>query len=214
LYLNDNEFGGRVPNGIGTLDKLETLMIGDNNLSGDVPKEFCRLQDLQVISVDCESLGCDCCTECADEAIDAPSAAMETLAPTGLVTTESPTTATPSPTSCVNAINVLSACYTPGDEIGITFSNCEPQGDDWVGVYSAGQDYNSLPNPPVWSWSCGNRNCRDAVSSMDMSLSQDQASDNGWPLDVGTYVVVLARNSAQPYTAYAVSPEFSIQDGC
>ena len=82
------------------------------------------------------------------------------------------------------------------------------------GIYAAGEDYSRLPNPPVWSWACGTRNCRVAVSTQEMPLTSVHAATNAWPLEEGDYVLILARNSAQPYTAFAVSAEFTIQEGC
>lgn len=118
------------------------------------------------------------------------------------------------PTACVNAISALVACVAPGEDINTAFLNCDPQDDDWVGIYAVGVDYSTLPNPPVWSWACGSRNCREAVSTQQMPLSSVHAATNAWPLQEGAYVLVLARNSAQPYTAFAISAEFSVQEGC
>jgi len=242
LALNDNSLTGDIPNEITDLNNLQTLTLGNNDFDGDMPRNICRLRELEVLSLDCEAQGCQCCTECAEESTTevtseptsvptraatgeptgAPVAAPVpiTAAPTVPPMTDSPTvppaTAAPTdkPTQCMTGIQSRSSCYERGADIEISFSNCDPQDDDWVGLYSASEDFSNLPNPPIWSWACGTRNCRDAVNSMRMPLNEMHASNNAWPLREGTYVVILARNSAQPYTAFAVSSEFTIQDTC
>ena len=163
---------------------------------------------METVSVDCEEQGCQCCTECADEDNE-PSAApvAVTLAPSVAGTTAPPT-------ECVDSIESISGCYAPDEPINLEFVNCEPENDDWVGIYEARENFGSLPNPPVWSWACGTRNCREAVGSDLFALDEVHASNGAWPLDEGNYVIIMARNSAQPYTAYAVSAEFTIDEGC
>ncbi|MGK3734220.1 MAG: hypothetical protein ACI8RD_004160 [Bacillariaceae sp.] len=129
----------------------------------------------------------------------------------------SPTTFTTSPpTNCVNAISVLSDCYVPSVDVEVSLTNCEPDSDDWVGLFLVDEqfDSNSLQNPNIWSWACGTRNCREEVNKNLIPVSQIHAGNGEWPLEPGTYVAVLARNSAQPYTAYAVSEAFIIEETC
>ncbi|KAL3905977.1 MAG: hypothetical protein SGILL_009463, partial [Bacillariaceae sp.] len=188
-----------------------TITIGNNDLTGDFPRNVCRIRTLETVSVDCDAQGCECCTECADELVQEPS-----LSPVA-APTDPPTAAaiqTVAPTQCVNAVESVSGCYAPDDPINLRFTNCDPENDDWVGIYDAGEDFDGLPNPPVWSWACGTRNCREAVSSDTFALDEVHASNGAWPLDEGSYVVIMARNSAQPYTAYAVSSTFVIDEGC
>lgn len=211
LALNDNFLNGKIPNEIVNLDSLEALYIGNNDLTGELPKNMCKIRDLEIISLDCEAQGCQCCTECADEDTVSPTAA-KTQTPSLPLTTVAPTTS--GPTSCADAIAALDTCVSPGAAVDLVFNNCEPQNDDWVGIYKAEQDFSQLPNPPVWSWACGTRNCREEVSSLEFSLSEEHAASNAWPLEEGEYVLILARNSAQPYTAFATSPAFTIQAGC
>jgi hypothetical protein len=199
LSLNDNLLSGAIPDEITVLNNLESLTIGNNDLTGALPKNVCRIKNLGVISVDCQAQGCDCCTECADE-----------------LATEPPSegTATTAPTECADSVTSLFQCYQPGDDVVLNLSNCNPENDDWVGIYDASANFELLANPPVWSWACGSRDCREAVTTQEMALNEAHASTNAWPLIEGTYVLVMARNSAQPYTAYAVSPEFTIQNSC
>ena len=134
LKVNNNFLSGELPKDLSNLDQLEILMIGGNNFEGEMPKNFCRdLDQLTFVSVDCQSQGqCDCCTECT--------------------TTSEPTPSPPSAAPvCSDTISVSGVCLEPGDQIGIGFSNCNAQEDDWVGIYRADQDTSSLPNPAVWS---------------------------------------------------------------
>ena len=75
-------------------------------------------------------------------------------------------------------------------------------------------DSNALANPDIWSWACGTRNCREEVSENFISLNNIHAGNNEWPLKPGIYVAIMARNSAQPYAAYAVSESFVIAETC
>jgi hypothetical protein len=171
-------------------------MIGNNSFDGQLPRNFCQLEELEVVSVDCQSLGvCECCTECSITA--APTASPVTSAPV-----------------CADSVSVSVSCVEPGDAIAIGISNCNAQDDDWVGIYRVDQDINSLPNPAVWSWACGSRSCRQALQSNNFALDETHAGGGLWPLDEGTYMVVMARNSAQPYQAFARSQSFTVQDSC
>lgn len=237
LTLSDNSLTGWVPESLAELKKLKTLTLGNNFLSGSLPKDICRFEDLEVLSVDCDAQGCECCTDCTNPQIPSqylatksPSSAspseplvrftpppIETLAPVDQPSsspTVSPTTS--SPTKCNNSISVLSGCYEPLDDVEVSLSNCVADRDDWVGLYLVDEGFDSdrLSNPNIWSWACGTRNCREEVYTNFIPLNNIHARNDEWPLELGTYVIILARNSAQPYTAYAVSDEFVISESC
>jgi hypothetical protein len=203
LELNDNFLTGPIPNEIADLENLEYLALGNNDLTGELPRDVCRVRNLEVISVDCEAQGCQCCTECLD--------GIDTEAPTE---GETIAVTTAAPSACVDLVNSMFSCYERGEDVLVTLSNCDPENDDWVGIYESSENMDGLSNPPVWSWACGSRNCREAVTSQELALTEVEASTGAWPLSQGSYVLVLARNSAQPYTAFAVSSAFTIQDTC
>mmetsp|Transcript_2293 Transcript_2293/g.3593 ORF Transcript_2293/g.3593 Transcript_2293/m.3593 type:complete len:122 (-) Transcript_2293:62-427(-) len=69
LYLDNNDFSGTIPGEFGALDDLEVLVSHNNVLlTGSVSDGICQLfdgtGDLEYISVDCESIICDCNCTC------------------------------------------------------------------------------------------------------------------------------------------------------
>jgi len=176
--------------------------------------------------VDCVEQGCECCTECS-------STKSPTLDPTKVPTryptispTVSPTISpssppivqvpTSSPSVCSAEISVLDFCFAPSANIGVSFSNCNIRRDDWVGIYLIDDNFDksNLANPELWSWACGTRNCNEAVSNKIVSLNNIHANNDKWPLKPGIYIAVLARNTAQPYSSYAVSETFVVATQC
>jgi len=152
-----------------------------------------------------------------------PTATLFTPPPNGtlpplasLAVSPSVSLTTPAPTECIGAISVLNNCYEPLVDVEVSLKNCRPDSDDWVGLYlvDANFDSESLQNPNIWSWACGTRNCREAVNEKFIPVSNIHAGNGEWPLEQGIYVAVLARNSAQPYTAFAVSEAFIIEETC
>ena len=53
MQLNNNFLSGRIPNSLEDMDSLESLYIGENDLTGDLPRNVCKLRNLDVISLDC-----------------------------------------------------------------------------------------------------------------------------------------------------------------
>jgi len=232
LALNDNNLSGWVPDSLANLLDLQLLTLGNNNLLGSIPREVCRFDNIEVLSVDCTAQGCECCTECATTR---PPSEFPTLAPTKVpssVPTKWPSPAptlnptnvatlapssTLAPTQCISSISVLNDCYEQYADVEVSLESCNPDSDDWVGLYlidAANFDSENLQNPNMWSWACGTRNCREAVDENIILMNADHAGNGEWPLELGIYVAVTARNSAQPYTAFAVSEAFIIEEVC
>jgi hypothetical protein len=201
LRLNDNALTGAIPDQIGRLGTLVMLTLENNDLSGDIPADVCRFDGLQTLTVDCDDVDCDCCSLCSEDDTTAPMAPSDS--PSALASTP-----------CEDAIRVFSPCFGPDDDVVTSLSNCLPEDDDWIGLYAASDDIDNLPNPSIWSWACGSRFCREAVTNNSIALNEEHSQNGDWPLDEGTYRVVLARNSPQPYTAYAVSTDFRISNTC
>jgi hypothetical protein len=221
LRLNDNSLSGEIPDEINGLTSLKVLELENNDLTGDLPNDVCSFSDLNTLSLDCEVGGCRCCDGCSDKSPTAtpPPAPTSTTPPAPTATTFPPFSPTiqtsASPTGCVDAVSVFSTCFLPGDEIVVSLSNCDPESDDWVGLYpSTEDDLENLGNPEIWSWACGSQNCRSAVADGSLALNEDLAGNGDWPLDEGTYMIIMARNTQQPYTAYAVSADFRVSKRC
>ena len=84
------------------------------------------------------------------------------------------------------------------------------------GVYRIVDDFdkNNLANPELWTWACGTRNCREAVTQNTIPLSTIHGENDKWPLPEGIYIAILSRNTAQPYKAYAISETFVVAEQC
>ena len=124
----------------------------------------------------------------------------------------SPVPATPAPTEldsavedeCRNRIITDDVCYPQSSPFFISFNNCEPLGDDWIGVYPSGADPLNLDEPIFWVWACGDQDCFEEILSDTYPLN--------FSLPPGSYVAYLARqgNGFPPYKAYATSDEFFV----
>jgi hypothetical protein len=53
------------------------------------------------------------------------------------------------------SISTDKTCYEDGDDIIITFQNCESNEEDWIGIYARDADQNDLGDPLAWVWACG-----------------------------------------------------------
>ena len=159
-----------------------------NNLEGTLPDRLCRDVDLEVFAVDCLRVDeCTCCTDCGN-----PNAVVP----------------------CRTSIEVAEGegCVVQGDTIQINFENCEPEEDDWIGIYPTWEDLDS--EPVLWTWACGSQDCRGAVMYGTVQLSEEHKGEgkNGyWPLWRDDYIAVLVRrNSDSGSGAYAESESFEI----
>ncbi|KAL3920144.1 MAG: hypothetical protein SGILL_003411 [Bacillariaceae sp.] len=65
INLSSNLFSGQVPSELGLLTNAEEILLHDNAFIGTMPAELCQLKsfgDLQVLSVNCSLVECDCCS--------------------------------------------------------------------------------------------------------------------------------------------------------
>ena len=60
VNLCSNSMTGTIPPSLGSLNELTTLMLGNNQYSGDLPGSICSFV---FTVVDC-NIGCDCCIRC------------------------------------------------------------------------------------------------------------------------------------------------------
>jgi len=75
LQLPYNFLLGSIPDELGNLNSLKTLLLEGNDLTGTMPESVCALrqndnltgssQALDLLSVDCDEVECECCTNCA-----------------------------------------------------------------------------------------------------------------------------------------------------
>ena len=89
----------------------------------------------------------------------------------------------------------------------VSFSNCNPLSDDWIGVYPTGQDFSSLQQPIAWVWTTGDQSQQAAVERGTITFFDVQGT--------GSFQLVLAHNAnGPPFTAAAVSSEFQLAQSC
>ena len=113
-----------------------------------------------------------------------------------------------SPTGCTDEIATDFLCYNRNDDVDIQvdFQQCDPNDDDWIGIYPAGanglfQDDNYFG----WSWACGDEDCQGPTFANRVALDSD--------LDAAWYQVFLLReNSFGEYRIVASSAVFLISD--
>jgi hypothetical protein len=210
LALDENELTGIIPDTLGDLSSLQSLRITNNAIVGEVPVPICDLKDgsLESIVVDC-NIGCSCCTdECHAQPSSAPSISSQSPSPKPTLSPTSSPTSTPSfmptssptssPTQCFVELIVDEAdCIPVGDAIHVSFENCEPKNDDWIGIYDWDTDPEDLDNGFMWSWACGNQDCRTAAKFGEVFFDQNHVDETTpiWPLPEGWYIVYLIRRN-------------------
>mmetsp|Transcript_3203 Transcript_3203/g.5509 ORF Transcript_3203/g.5509 Transcript_3203/m.5509 type:complete len:813 (-) Transcript_3203:226-2664(-) len=122
--------------------------------------------------------------------------------------TLSPTTSA-SFSSCSASISTDRSCYEDGDDIVISFVNCDPTEYDWIGIYPLNSDLESLGQPLAELWACGDPFCSAAVDVGTATFYNARG--------VGSFRVYLLRNgdsSEGPYLAYGIGNEFEMSSSC
>ncbi|OEU16488.1 hypothetical protein FRACYDRAFT_261265 [Fragilariopsis cylindrus CCMP1102] len=129
--------------------------------------------------------------------------------------TVSPTTQAipaPPPFSCVSSIATTNTCYENGDDIEISFNNCDATSLDWIGIYPASSlELSDISdNPLAWLWSCGNQFCSDPV---DGNGEATMFNVSGF----GEFIILLLRDNADgdgTFLAYGIGNTFRISSSC
>mmetsp|Transcript_9438 Transcript_9438/g.15006 ORF Transcript_9438/g.15006 Transcript_9438/m.15006 type:complete len:313 (+) Transcript_9438:79-1017(+) len=131
-------------------------------------------------------------------------------------------TASPKPTStagpteslaptanCTDSVASDMECYDRRETIKIEFTNCDPEDDDWVGIY-AKDPYRNLTDvgdPILWLWTCGSDDCSGEVYADTLEFGGLSHS--------GNYIAYLVRyEKDEPYVAYASSEVFRVSSCC
>lgn len=101
----------------------------------------------------------------------------------------------------------------------ISFENCSPQPDDWIGVYPDGAEFQQPGSPTEylrddwidWVWTCGDRDCMGNPASTTFALPVDPNDPKYNMLNLRAYLV---RSAAGPTTVLAKSEPFQVIDPC
>jgi hypothetical protein len=126
-----------------------------------------------------------------------------------------PTPENPIPGPCQDSVQVDQLCYTVLDIETIpyttSFTTCEPHPENWIGIFPAGANPASLPDPLLWLWTCNSQNITDCggegVPSGILGI--------GGVLDPGFYQAALvARDGIAPFSASVVSDAFQVTEIC
>jgi hypothetical protein len=132
------------------------------------------------------------------------------------VTTAAPTASTTSTTSneaCITMIATDKECYNRGDDIQISFNNCEPTATDWIGIYPLRQGVQNLRQPRTWVWTCGDQLCNNNAVVSGNATINDFYDTSG----IIMYRALLLRgegNRFGGYAAYAIGNSFRISSDC
>uniref|UniRef100_A0A7S4AUP6 Uncharacterized protein n=1 Tax=Pseudo-nitzschia australis TaxID=44445 RepID=A0A7S4AUP6_9STRA len=113
------------------------------------------------------------------------------------------------PLTCVSTISTQKNCYENGETMEISFNNCDPTAEDWIGIFPAWMEVSSLRQPLTWLWVCGNQFCNTPVLSGVATLYRLQG--------FGDFRIFLLRDSEtsdSELSAYAVGNEFTISTQC
>ena len=114
-------------------------------------------------------------------------------------------------TSCVVSISTDRTCYENGNDIVVTFTNCDETQTDWIGVWQSSESPDNLSvDPLAWVYACGDQLCNEAISSGEAIFYNARGT--------GEFRMFLLRsddsNVGPPFTAYASSNEFRLDPTC
>lgn len=129
-----------------------------------------------------------------------------------VITTSSPTRSPAQVSSpCQSSLTVDKACYVESqDLIIVDFINCDPQDDDWVGIWLASEDPEDLSESfYTWAWSCGTQSCLGAPTTMRMAFKA-----NGLGFNNFRAFLVHESPEDEPYFSHAMSEPFTVAGYC
>lgn len=101
-------------------------------------------------------------------------------------------------------------CYGLDETIEVDMFNCEPEDDDWVGIWSNEIDTEIIGNDfSDWKWSCGTVSCLGSASSLVLNF-------DARTLGVGEFRAFLldAEPKTAPFKADAISRVFRVGEDC
>lgn len=105
------------------------------------------------------------------------------------------------------SVKVSKSCFTPDEDITITFVNRRfPASDDWIGVFAASQKNGGFASEAAWLWTCGTQSCGSSRRRGSVIVR-----DN---IPIGEYKAVMSKDDEEPYIGYALSSVFSVRASC
>jgi hypothetical protein len=111
--------------------------------------------------------------------------------------------------SCVASISTDRTCYENGDNIVVTFTNCDESPTNWIGVWQSSQptaDTLLEGDPLSWVYACGDQVCTEASAGGEAIFYNARGG--------GSFRMFLVRSDQLPFTAYATSNEFRLEQTC
>jgi len=124
-------------------------------------------------------------------------------------TTLASTTLPGSTSSCIASIATDKFCYENGDNIIVTFENCDSTQFDWIGIYPVNSDESNLGEPLAWIWACGDQFCTNAVDGGEAIFYNARGQ--------GSFIAYLLRSTdslGDSFFAYGVGNEFQMSASC
>jgi hypothetical protein len=233
ISVEYNKLSGEIPEELGSLEWLSSLLLQDNAFNGTIPEEVCAIRKIEV-SADCDEVDCNCCRDCCYGCTRDPiTTATTTAAPTdaateaAVVTTSAPSTEAPTaPTSPPSAagnlpcssIQLETACYNPGQEIGLIVDSCDVDEFDLIVMFEEGSDITSFRDAVFWVRSCGLERCNGVFKDGFLLMENRDPERLGfarWPFDIGAYRLYLLRVlDTGVVETLALSSSFRIDETC
>ncbi|KAG7366893.1 RHS repeat-associated core domain containing protein [Nitzschia inconspicua] len=136
---------------------------------------------------------------------------VETTATETVMVTEDVTFAstTEAISSCRATIGTDRNCYEDGENIIVSFENCESTEFDWIGIYSTSTNIMELGEPLAWVWACGDQFCKQIVNTGQAIFYNARGT--------GSFVVYLLRSTDDldgSFIAYGVGNSFEMSTNC
>lgn len=143
-----------------------------------------------------------------------PAMALQTWLPTAVPSvppTMQPQNNETDPVACQSTVVLSKDCYIGwAEDVIANFTNCDPQEDDWMGIWAVGENPDYLSEDYFdRKWSCGNQTCLGAPKTNQVVFQKGQ-------LQLGRYQIFLVNEIPDkgPYLSEAESAVFEIANVC
>ena len=104
-------------------------------------------------------------------------------------------------------------CYGPDEFINITFTQCYPSPDDWIGLFPSGAVYfgRLWREYYNWIWTCGAEPCTEQQVTEDLPIRGKFSTPM---LDPGDYQLFIVLDSGWPYLPLVSSEVIRVRTWC